>query len=298
MDEVVSPTVARRRVRLALREAREIAELTQQQVAEEMEWSLSKVIRIENGDVSISPNDLRPLLAYLGIKDRAQIAAMIADAKIARTRQHVSWWQRPEFRGLGDPLQKFIEYEAVATAIRIYSIRYLPGPLQLPEYGTALTGSFDEIPQERLDMLLEARKLRRSALLSRLGSLKYYAVFDESVFMRTTGGPVVFAAQLRDLQRLAEKDLIHLRMLPFDLDTPIANNASFDLLSLGDGAEGNQVLYRENGLTDELIEDRDSTSRHLARFSQLWDVATDESDTIEFIKRRTASLESTVTNGE
>jgi hypothetical protein len=127
--------------------------------------------------------------------------------------------------------------------------------------------------------------------------MKYYAVFDESVFMRPTGGPLVFAAQLRELQRLAEKDLIHLRMLPFDLDTPIANNASFDLLSLGDGAEGNQVLYRENGLADELIEDRDSTSRHLARFTQLWDVAADESDTIEFIKRRTASLESTVTNG-
>ena len=298
MAEVVSPTVARRRVRLTLREAREAAEFTQQQVAEEMEWSLSKVIRIENGDVSISPNDLRPLLNYLGIRDRAQIAAMIADAKIARTRQHVSWWQRPEFRGLGDPLHKFIEYEAVATAIRGYYIRYLPGPLQLPEYATALTGSFDEIPHDRLDMLLEARQLRRTALLSRLGSLKFYLVLDESVFMRTTGGPIVFAAQLRELQRLAEQDLIRLRMLPFDLDTPIANNASFDLLDLGDGDEGSQVLYRENGLTDELIEDKESTSRHLARFTQLWDVATDESDTIEFIKRRTASLESTVTNGE
>ena len=188
--------------------------------------------------------------------------------------------------------------EAVATQIRSYYIRYLPGPLQTPEYATALTGSFEDIPQDRIDMLLEARRLRRAALLERLGTLKYFAVFDESVFMRTTGGPVVFAAQLRELQRLAEKDLIHLRMLPFSLDTPIANNASFDLLSLGDGAEGNQVLYRENGLTDELVEEKDSTSRHLARFSQLWEVATDESDTIEFIKRRTASLESTVTNGE
>src|SRR4029453_14254658 len=84
MAEGDSPTIARRRVRLALREARERADLTQLQVAEEMEWSLSKVIRIENGDVSISPNDLKPLLGYLGIKDRALIAALIADAKIAR----------------------------------------------------------------------------------------------------------------------------------------------------------------------------------------------------------------------
>jgi transcriptional regulator with XRE-family HTH domain len=298
MAEVVSPTVARRRVRLALREARERADLTQQQVAEEMEWSLSKVIRIENGDVSISPNDLRPLLSYLGVKDRTRIAALIADAKVARTRQHLMWWQTPEFRALGDPLLKLIEYEAVATASRIYSIRYVPGPLQLPEYATALTGSFDELPQERLDMLVESRRLRREALLNRLGSFKYYLVFDESVFMRTTGGPVIFAAQLRELQRLAEKDLIHLRMLPFKLDTPIANNASFDLLSLGDSEAGDQVLYRENGLVDELIEDKDLTARHLARFIQLQQVATDEADTIEFLKRRIESLENTVTNGE
>ena len=155
MAEVNSPTVARRRVRLALREARESAGLTQQQVAEEMEWSLSKVIRIENGDVSISPNDLRPLLAFLGVKDRALINALIADAKVARTRQRVEWYQKAEFRELGDPLLRFIEYEAVATAIRTFSIRYLYGPLQLPEYSMALTGSFeDQIPAERIAMLL------------------------------------------------------------------------------------------------------------------------------------------------
>lgn len=298
MAEVNSPTVARRRVRLALREAREAADLTQLHVAEEMEWSLSKVIRIENGDVSISPNDLKPLLAFLGVKDRALINSLIADAKVARTRQRLAWYQMPEFRGLDDSLLKFIEYEAVATAIRTFSIRYLYGPLQLPEYSTALTGSFDdEIPPERIAMLLEARKQRRDAFRSRLGSLKYYAVFDEAVFMRTTGGPEVFAAQLRDLQDLAERELIHLRMLPFDLHTPIANNASFDLLSLDDSEEGNLVLYRENGYTDELVEERDSTTRHLTRFKQLYDVAADEAYTIEYLKRRIASVESPVTFG-
>ncbi|SNY57323.1 helix-turn-helix domain-containing protein [Paractinoplanes atraurantiacus] len=53
-----SPTIARPRMRIALREAREAADVTQVQVADEMEWSLSKVIRIENGDVAISQNDL------------------------------------------------------------------------------------------------------------------------------------------------------------------------------------------------------------------------------------------------
>ena len=186
----VSPTVARRRVRLALREAREAANLTQLEVADEMEWSLSKVIRIENGDVSISPNDLRPLLGFLKIKDRVQINALIADAKIARMRQHVAWWQDPAFRDLNPPLRQYIEYESVAIAIRSFAIRYIPGPLQLPAYANALTGPFtDEMPQamprEKVEALVEARRLRRESLLARLSSIDYYIVMDEAVFMRS-----------------------------------------------------------------------------------------------------------------
>ncbi|MFI7601372.1 helix-turn-helix domain-containing protein [Actinoplanes sp. NPDC049681] len=71
MAEGDSPTVARRRVRLALREAREAAGYTQLDVAEQMEWCLGKVVRIENGDVTNAPNDLRPLLTYLTVEDRA-----------------------------------------------------------------------------------------------------------------------------------------------------------------------------------------------------------------------------------
>lgn len=295
MAESVSPTVARRRVRLALRDAREKADLTQQQVAEEMEWSLSKVIRIEKGDVTISPNDLRPLLSYLGIKGRAEVSALLADAKIARSRQHLNWWQDQEFRYLTDELRQYIEYEAVAAEVRSYAIRYVSGPLQIPDYAQALTGSFeDELSAERIELVLRARQLRRRALLARLGSLKFFAVFDESVFMRPIGGPAIFAAQLQELHDLATRGLVHIRMLPFDLPEPIANNASFDLLSFSDDEaerEGaNEVLYRENGNMDELVEDKASTSRHMARFRQLWRVAANEADTIGYIGERIGSL--------
>jgi transcriptional regulator with XRE-family HTH domain len=45
------PTVGRRRLRSALRRAREATGLTQEQVAEAMDWSLSKLIRIEGRNV-------------------------------------------------------------------------------------------------------------------------------------------------------------------------------------------------------------------------------------------------------
>jgi hypothetical protein len=55
MAQAVSPTVARRRVRLALREAEDSAGSTPQRVTDRMEWSFGKVTRIENGDTTIAP---------------------------------------------------------------------------------------------------------------------------------------------------------------------------------------------------------------------------------------------------
>ena len=56
------PEVMRRRLRVALRQYRDAAELTQRAAAEALDWSVSKIIRIEQGAVGITPTDLRALL--------------------------------------------------------------------------------------------------------------------------------------------------------------------------------------------------------------------------------------------
>ncbi|MEV6346982.1 helix-turn-helix transcriptional regulator [Actinoplanes sp. NPDC051851] len=290
MAEGDSPTVARRRVRLAVREARELADLTQAQVAEEMEWSLSKVIRIENGDVSISPNDLRPLLNYLGVRDKAMTTSLIADARLARTRQ-TAWYQTPEFReNLTDSLRKLTEYENEATQIRSYTIYYVPGPLQTPAYSQALMTRFeDELNESQRELRIEARRRRREALLTRTKAdrVRVYVMFDEGVLRRSIGGPTVFAEQLREIRRLAEEHLIMVRMVPFSLDASLTNNASFDLLVLGEG----EVLYRETGLNDEMIEDRDTAAKHRARYEKVWHEAATEEETLDFISDQIRTLE-------
>jgi transcriptional regulator with XRE-family HTH domain len=298
MAEGDSPTVARRRVRLAIREARDAAGLTQSQVAEAMEWSHSKVIRIENGEVSISPNDLRPLLGYLGIQDKTVVAALVADARIARTRQRQAWYQAPQFREHLTPAQlRLIEYEAEAQAIRYYQVYFMPGPLQIPEYAAALLGKYDEeIPADTVHVLVETRRMRREAILSRLGSLEIFMLLDESVLRRPIGGSAVFAAQLRELHRLSIAGHVNIRMIPFSADVPLTNNATFDLLSLGGDTGEGEVLYRESGMVDEIVEDKMTTSRHHKRFQKIWQDAATEEDTIDFIRGQIESLEATSKN--
>ncbi|BCY05215.1 helix-turn-helix transcriptional regulator [Actinoplanes sp. L3-i22] len=294
MAEGDSPTVARRRVRLVLREWRERADFTQLHVAEEMEWSLSKVIRIENGDVSISPNDLRPLLSLLGVRDRDQVNSLVADTRIARIQRRQAWYQTPAFReNLTDATRKLVEYENESSELRSYSIYYVPGHLQTPGYASALMSRFvDELSAEQISRRIEARRLRREALLPRAasGQAEIQVMVDESVLLRTIGGPEVFAEQLGDLAGLAANGTIRMRMVPFRLDAAVTNNASFDLLAFGEG----EVLYRETGLGDEMIEDREATAKHRARFDKVWHEAADEEDTIAFIRHEIAILE----NGE
>lgn len=298
MAEDVSPTIARRHVRLVLRDARERAKLTQPQVAEAMEWSLSKVIRIETGEVSIAPNDLRPLLAFLHVRDRAEVAELLALAKIARTRQRPAWYQTPEAKDhLTDAMRRLIEYETEAVEIRYYQIFYMPGPLQVLSYSVANLENFtDDIPMETQRMRAESRQRRREAVLGRAGGgLTLYALLDESVFRRPLGGAEVLLEQVRDLNDLATAGKIRLRMIPFDFGSAVTNNATFDLVTLksGKAEERSEVLYRETGLLDEIVEDK-SVPRHHERFNKTWNAAASEEDTIDFMGSRIKDLEAQI----
>ncbi|PZS29295.1 MAG: hypothetical protein DLM61_13155 [Pseudonocardiales bacterium] len=77
----------RQRLLSELRNERKLARLTQNQVARAMEWSPSKMLRIETGAVGISTTDLRALLTHYNIKDKQQIEELVDVARVVRTRK-------------------------------------------------------------------------------------------------------------------------------------------------------------------------------------------------------------------
>src|SRR5689334_6204044 len=91
VEDGASPLLLRRRLRNELRAARLDSGLTQEQVAEAMEWSLSKMNRIEKAKTSISANDLKELLRLYDItaKDRAEeLLALARGSRQARARRY------------------------------------------------------------------------------------------------------------------------------------------------------------------------------------------------------------------
>jgi transcriptional regulator with XRE-family HTH domain len=77
------------RLHTALRQARDDAGLTVAQVARELEWSPSKVSRIEAGVYGISTTDLKALLRVYGITSPGAVEELAALARAAR-QAHVA----------------------------------------------------------------------------------------------------------------------------------------------------------------------------------------------------------------
>src|SRR5690348_1589006 len=124
----------RRRLRAELRKARIDKGLTQDQVAKAMDWSLSKVIRIEgtrdSTSSNISTNDLKALLSLYEIDDGDRVDSLINLARAARVRP---WWSA--YRGIApDSLLELIEYESAASVIRQCETLLVPGILQTEDY--------------------------------------------------------------------------------------------------------------------------------------------------------------------
>ena len=127
----------RRQLLAELRRLRPPHIVTQKQVADALDWSPSKVTRIENGSVSLSVTDLRALLAYYGVTDPEVVDGLVDLARRSRRA-------RSPFAAFGDVFSpdalRFFDYEHSATWIGSIELLVVPGLLQTEDYARAVMG--------------------------------------------------------------------------------------------------------------------------------------------------------------
>src|SRR5690348_13390419 len=85
-----SPSMRRRRLAAELRRLRADAGLSIEETAGKLKWPGSKVSRIENRQVGISPRDLRKLLDLYQVDDRGYRDELL---EIGRRATERGWWQ-------------------------------------------------------------------------------------------------------------------------------------------------------------------------------------------------------------
>ena len=242
MTPVEDALVQRRRLRGELRRARKEANLTQRDVAEAMDWSLSKLVRIENGSVGISTTDLRILLQHYGIVDAAKVERLVQMARAGKEQQ--GWWTA--YRESTSPqYTSFLGYENSAAVIEQFEPMLVPGLLQNEDYARAILQELaGSASKERIDEWVELRMRRQEELYERSSPPEMTFVLSEAVLRPWVGGPEVMRRQLRRLLEEAAKDYLTLEIVPFRAGAHPGMKGPFVLLQF-EGAE-EDVLFQEN----------------------------------------------------
>lgn len=239
MAAAESPMVQRVRLRTELKKARREAGLTQEQVASAMEWSLSKLIRIEGGTVSVSVTDLRALLAHYQVTDPKEVEALVALARAARERS----WANAYREIISPQYLSYIEYESAASVIRQFEPMVVPSLLQTEEYMRVIVGELGTTA-ERADTLVQLR-LRRQELLEQDEQPQLHFVLDEAAVRRHVGGADAMRRQLGHLLTMSARDNITIEVVPFSAGYHPGTRGPMVIFEFPDPRD-DDVLYLEN----------------------------------------------------
>ncbi|MEW1776676.1 helix-turn-helix transcriptional regulator [Streptomyces sp. NPDC086777] len=276
MAHQIDPSLNRRRLRLALRHARERAGLSQREAAEQVEWSQSKLIRVETGTVGVSVSDLRALLALYGVADADEVQEL---EQAARGSKGPSWWSGYH-EVLSPQFAQYLGYEGAAATLHTYHPIVVPGHLQTREYAEALLAPRD-LKEDTFHKVVSLRMERQQRMFDGSGRPACVFVLDEASVRRKIGGPEVLAGQLGHLLELSGLDEVSIRVLPFEAGAHYSTLGSFVLLGFPDDDD---LLYLEHAAGSMTGgEDLELLARYQECFRTITDMALGEAESAELI---------------
>lgn len=278
-----TPVGQLRRLRAALKQEREQHGFTQRDVAEALDWSSSKLIRIEKGVVGISITDLKALLFHYRVTDSDRVDELV---EMARDGKKPAWWQA--YKDIyGQQFLNFLGLEASSIRIKQFQARVIPGLLQTRGYARAVISSYRE-DEERIERGTQVR-LRRQELVSIDGPDMVF-VIDEGALRRQVGGAEVMREQLLRLKEAAALPNVDVRVIPFSAGALKALTSSFTLFQISED-ETDFVLLIELPDEDILVEEfTDQIKEYLSIFGELEGLALSEDDSVVLIEKILAEL--------
>jgi transcriptional regulator with XRE-family HTH domain len=271
------PTVQRRLLRVELRDARDAAKLRQAEVASAMEWSLSKLMRIERGEVNVSTNDLKALLNHYGVRDKGKVNRLL---ELARSARGSSFYEQYADQ-LKPGFKEYLAYEASASVIRQYEPVLIPGLLQTEEYAREIFAHMVGLGPEDVDKRWTVRQ-HRQELLDRERPPEMRFVLDEAALRRHVGWGHAMRRQLERIKELAAAPHLNVQVMPFHRGAHLGLAGSFVLLEFADPKLAD-LLHLE-GINEMTVrDDADMIGRYLDRFAELERLALSPDESIDFL---------------
>jgi transcriptional regulator with XRE-family HTH domain len=278
-------TIRRWRLGVELRQLRESAGLTVDQVAAELYCSRSKVSRIEMGRVGVTQRDVRDMLQLYGASnEQRELVQRLAHE--ARQKKDL-WWRA--YGELPDMVKTFIDLETAAESIQLYEALLIPGLLQTENYTRSILTAHQRSPSpEALNRQVELR-VARQAILTRPSPSSLSVVLDEAAIHRLVGGSQVMRNQLKRLIETAEMPNVSLQIIPFEAGEHPSMVGPFQILSFPELSYP-EVVFIENPIGDLYLDSSEQASEYTRIFSALEIVASSVEQTIDLLTKRMRAL--------
>lgn len=222
-----------------LRRLREEAGLSLEEAAPKLDWSTSKLGRIETAQQGVDVHGVRSMLDLYNVGG-AQWTEII---DLVREAKQKGWWHAYGLSNAGYPA-----LEADAAVVYDYQLGYVPGLLQTADYARAVfRGTPPPRSEAEIDRIVGVRLFRQHRLTED-PPLELVVIVDETVLHRPVGGVGVMRHQLQHLATQAALPSVCFQVLPVSVGVHQGMNGSFTVLGFADQDEP-AIAYMENAVS-------------------------------------------------
>jgi len=202
MPRVIGPTIPRWRLSEKLRELREAAGLSIDDVAKELGCSTSKIKKLEAAVVGVDKAELEYMLRLYGVVDDTELRELLFDWQ--RQGKRRGWWVK--LGALPRQYTTLLGLESSAMRIRTYEPMVIPGLMQTEDYAEAIESVPTAEHGNARAHIVQARMERQKTFWEGEDDpTRLWVVVDEAALWRQVGGPAVMHAQLmRVLELMAQ----------------------------------------------------------------------------------------------
>jgi hypothetical protein len=255
---------------------RQKAGFTIEAAAPQLDFSPSKLSRIENAHQGVDVHVVRTMMDIFGVGgDRWN---EILD--LTREASAKGWWRA---YGLDD--HGYVPLEAEASAVREYAVNCLPGLLQTADYARALFESSEHVGSQAVrENDVAVRMIRHQRLRDPENPLTLAAVIEESAIRRVIGGADVMCAQLAHVVEAAALDTVTVQVLPADVGAHQGVTGAFTILSF-EGLGEPDIGYVEHPMGSVHIEKAEDVARGRLVFGLLRSRALSPEESAALIER-------------
>ena len=273
-------TLRQRQLARALRRLREDAGLSLEEAAPRLDWSTSKLGRIETAQQGVDVHGVRSMLDLYNVGG-AQWTEIIDMTREARKKNE---WHA---YGIGD--QGYLRLEMDAAVVHEYQLAHVPGLLQTKDYMRTLFRNSRRRPTDaEIDQDVQARLFRQRRLVEE-PELELITIVDESALHRPVGGVEVLRAQLHHIVARATLPSVSFQVLPYSLGVHAGLDGSFIVLGFADPDEP-EIAYVEHTASALHLDKEAEVQACKLVFDRLRTEALSPGDSAALVKRLAASL--------